>query len=163
MAAIRASCLALESSEWQPCSIQGTLHGSTWRRLSQRSRGLLRHPSLGCKQNSQRPASSRLIVPQCYWSKLDGNATSTWSDAHITEKGIQQARKANAFWAQEIATQKIPTPESYYTSPLDRCLATANLTFSGLKLPSCHPFIPEVKEVSRRPLRVKCLQSHCSR
>lgn len=70
----------------------------------------------------------------------------------MTETGIQQAQKANRFWAEEIAARKIPTPESYYTSPLDRCLATANWTFAGLKLPSTHPFVPEVKEVSPPPI-----------
>ncbi|MCJ1470962.1 hypothetical protein MMC07_009610 [Pseudocyphellaria aurata] len=90
----------------------------------------------------------------CYWSKLEGYGNSYWSDAHLTEKGIQQARKANAFWTHEIATQKIPTPESYYVSPLDRCLATSNVTFSGLELPSGHPFIPVVKELLREEIGV---------
>jgi len=84
-----------------------------------------------------------------YWSKLDGNDTVTWADAHLTGTGIQQARKANAFWATEMEEQKIPVPENYYTSPLHRCLATANATFSGLRLPASHPFIPEVKELLR--------------
>ena len=84
---------------------------------------------------------------QCYWSEKDGNATVTWADAHLTENGITQAQIANAFWAKEIAQQKIPVPQTYYTSPLSRCLATANITFSGLTLPSREPFIPEVKEV----------------
>ncbi|MCJ1266854.1 hypothetical protein MMC22_006739 [Lobaria immixta] len=80
----------------------------------------------------------------CYWSKLYGNGTISWFDAVLTENGIQQALKANRFWSQQIATQKIPTPESYYTSPFDRCMATANYTFSGLTLPSGNPFIPEL-------------------
>ena len=85
----------------------------------------------------------------CYYSELDGNTTVTWSDAHLTPLGVTQALRVNAFWASEIATQKIPTPQSYYTSPLTRCLQTANLTFSGLDLPARHPFIPEVKELFR--------------
>jgi len=60
---------------------------------------------------------------------------------------MKQAQIASKFWAHEIATQKIPVPNTYYTSPLDRCLATANITFSGLKLPNRKPFVPEVKEV----------------
>ena len=40
-------------------------------------------------------------------------------------------------------------PQKYYTSPLHRCLATANVTFSGLELPDAQPFIPEVKELLR--------------
>ncbi|MCJ1224604.1 hypothetical protein MMC12_001249 [Toensbergia leucococca] len=85
----------------------------------------------------------------CYWSEKDGNGTVVWADAHLTNTGIAQAQSANAFWASEISKQKIPTPQTYYTSPLDRCLATANITFSGLNVPSRHPFIPEVKEVFR--------------
>ena len=81
----------------------------------------------------------------CYWSLLDGNDTVIWSDAHLTEGGIEQALVANDFWHTLIIEQKITTPQSYYTSPLSRCLATANLTFSGLPLPPKHPFIPTVK------------------
>lgn len=85
----------------------------------------------------------------CYWSLLNGNATATWSDAHLTDNGIAQALKANAFWLSRIQTQKIPTPENYYVSPLSRCLATANLTFSGLPLPAKHAFLPTIKEKLR--------------
>jgi broad specificity phosphatase PhoE len=83
----------------------------------------------------------------CYWSKLDGNGTITWSDARVTDLGASQALAANAFWKRELVEAKIPAPESYYTSPMDRCLATANLTFTGLELPAARPFEPVVKEV----------------
>jgi broad specificity phosphatase PhoE len=86
---------------------------------------------------------------QCYWSIRDGNGTVTWADARITENGIAQAQKANAFWASHIISQKIPVPETYYTSPLTRCLETANVTFFGLDLPSRKPFVPTVKELFR--------------
>ena len=85
----------------------------------------------------------------CYYSEKDGNSTVTWADAHLTPNGVAQALSNNAFWAAEIKTQKIPTPQSYYTSPLTRCLATANLTFVGLDLPKKYPFVPEVKELLR--------------
>lgn len=85
----------------------------------------------------------------CYYSLLDGNDTVTWADARITPKGVAQALTVHAFWASEIKNQKIPTPQSYYTSPLTRCLETANLTFGGLKLPARHPFVPTVKEFFR--------------
>ncbi|KIX02793.1 uncharacterized protein Z518_08735 [Rhinocladiella mackenziei CBS 650.93] len=81
----------------------------------------------------------------CYWSLLEGNETTVWADAHLTEAGIEQALKANAFWLSRIEDEKIPTPEHYYTSPLYRCLSTANLTFSGLPLPARHPFLPTIK------------------
>jgi len=84
-----------------------------------------------------------------YWSKLDGDGILSWSDAHLTEQGKSEALQANAFWAHEIVTQKIPVPETYCTSPLDRCITTANLTFNGLPLPAERPFVAEVKELLR--------------
>ncbi|EMC92228.1 hypothetical protein BAUCODRAFT_38246 [Baudoinia panamericana UAMH 10762] len=85
----------------------------------------------------------------CYWAELNGNATANWADADLTPNGINQALVAHNFWAQEIAIQKIPFPQSYYTSPLTRCLRTANLTFSGLNLPAYYPFVPTVRELFR--------------
>ncbi|TVY38403.1 putative phosphoglycerate mutase [Lachnellula subtilissima] len=90
----------------------------------------------------------------CYWSLKDGNGTITWSDALLTSAGIAQAEKANAFWRSQIASQNIPTPESYYTSPLLRCLATANVTFSGLDLTEDRQFVPTIKELFREELGV---------
>ena len=86
---------------------------------------------------------------QCYWSEKDGNATVTWADAHIDSNGIAQAQIAADFWASRIKLQKIPLPQTYYTSPLTRCLETANITFSQLPLPEHKPFIPTVKELFR--------------
>jgi len=90
----------------------------------------------------------------CYWSLQEGNGTISWSDALLTPAGEAQALKANAFWSTLITTQKIPVPESYYTSPLTRCLDTCNLTFSSLPLPSTHPFIPVIKELFREAIGV---------
>ena len=56
---------------------------------------------------------------------------------------------ANVFWRTQISSQKIHVPQSYYTSPLHRCLATAELSFSGLELPHNQPFVPVVKELLR--------------
>jgi broad specificity phosphatase PhoE len=85
----------------------------------------------------------------CYWSLQDGNGTSTWADALLTPTGEAQAIKAHDFWSSLLTTQKIPAPQSYYASPLLRCLATASLTFSGLELPKDRPFIPLIKELFR--------------
>lgn len=89
---------------------------------------------------------------QCYYAELDGNATVTWADADLTANGVKQALIANTFWKHEIATQYIPYPQSYYTSPLTRCLRTANLTFSGIDVPYYYPFIPTVKELFRESI-----------
>ena len=85
----------------------------------------------------------------CYYSLVNGNATSTWSDARLSPLGINQALGVNAFWARQLESQKQPAPQSYYTSSLTRCLQTANYTFNGLDLPASHPFVPEVKELLR--------------
>ncbi|KAM5463461.1 putative phosphoglycerate mutase pmu1 [Microsporum audouinii] len=88
-----------------------------------------------------------------YWSKLDGNGTITWSDAHLTEEGVNQAKVARDTWATQMK-KSVPLPEAYYTSPLDRCLATAKITFSELQLPATKPFVPTVKELLRETLGV---------
>lgn len=85
----------------------------------------------------------------CYWSLLNGNTTATWADAELTQNGITQALIANNFWSSRLEIEKIPPPESCYTSPLQRCLATANLTFSNLTLPETHSFKPTIKEFLR--------------
>ncbi|PQE13800.1 phosphoglycerate mutase protein [Rutstroemia sp. NJR-2017a BVV2] len=88
-------------------------------------------------------------TPACYYSILDGNATVTWADAHLDPAGISQAQKAAAYWASRLTLQKIPAPQSYYTSPLYRCLQTSNITFSTLSLPKSRPFKPTIKELFR--------------
>jgi broad specificity phosphatase PhoE len=98
------------------------------------------------------PDLTELTNPQCYWSLQDGNDTSTWADALLTPKGEAQAQKANKFWQSLIEAQKIQTPQSYYTSPLLRCMATASITFSGLDLPEDRPFKPLIKELIREAI-----------
>ncbi|KAL1968181.1 hypothetical protein VTN77DRAFT_2016 [Rasamsonia byssochlamydoides] len=89
----------------------------------------------------------------CYWSLLDGNETMTWADARLTEVGQEQARVAHAAWEKQIE-RKIPFPESFYVSPLNRCLQTARITFEGLDKPAVKPFRPVVKELLRETLGI---------
>lgn len=90
----------------------------------------------------------------CYWAQLKGNGTSTWEDAEITSDGILQAQMAHNFWKRELETERVPYPQSYYTSPMARCLATANITFAGLDLPVYYPFVPTVKELLREGISI---------
>jgi len=85
----------------------------------------------------------------CYWAVREGNATAYWNDAHLTPAGIESAEKANAYWKSRIAEQKIKTPEQFYTSPMARCLETAQITFGDIDLPESKPFVPTVKEYLR--------------
>lgn len=99
----------------------------------------------------------------CYYAELPGNATVTWEDAALTSFGRAQAVVAHDFWRQEIEQQKIQTPQSYYTSPLDRCLSTAQLTFADLPLPKKYPFKPVVKELLREGISIHTCDRRSSR
>lgn len=89
---------------------------------------------------------------QCYWAELDGNSTASWNDAHLTNNGIAQALIANTLWKRLIKEQAIHTPDAFFTSPLYRCLSTANLTFNGVKLET--KFVPTVKELLRESISI---------
>lgn len=84
-----------------------------------------------------------------YWSKLEGNGTVIWADAHLTDVGKGQVLQAHDFMAEQISGNKMPAPQTYYVSPLYRCLQTANLTFARLNLPHDRPFQPVIKELLR--------------
>lgn len=87
------------------------------------------------------------VMWDCYWSTLKGNKTVTWADAHLTGIGKQQARDAHDTWKKTIADQGMKTPESFYVSPLDRAIETANITFTGVIEPSSYK--STVKEMLR--------------
>ncbi|KAK2836927.1 hypothetical protein FQN49_006584 [Arthroderma sp. PD_2] len=97
-----------------------------------------------------------------YWSKLDGDGTIIWSDAHLTKEGINQAKVARDTWVAQMK-DSVPLPEAYYTSPLDRCLATAKITFGDLQLPHSKPFVPIVKELLRETTGVHTCDRRSSR
>lgn len=90
----------------------------------------------------------------CYWGEINGNASVIWEDAPLDPAGVTQAAVvAHNFWQHEIDVQKIPTPQSYYVSPLTRCLQTANYTYEGLS-GLVRPFIPTVKEYLREGISI---------
>ncbi|KAI4229124.1 MAG: hypothetical protein L6R36_001081 [Xanthoria steineri] len=84
-----------------------------------------------------------------YWAAQQGDASSRWVDPHLTATGIEQAHAVHAFWKHQLAVAKTPAPQTYYCSPLYRCLETANITFRGLDLPADRPYKPIVKELLR--------------
>jgi broad specificity phosphatase PhoE len=90
----------------------------------------------------------------CYWSTLDGDGETFWADAHITDKGVSQALAVHSFWKRKIAERSILAPEKFFVSPLDRCLRTAQLTWTDIKLSAQHPFDPEVKELLREAIGI---------
>ncbi|KAL5394255.1 hypothetical protein PMIN03_011700 [Paraphaeosphaeria minitans] len=89
----------------------------------------------------------------CYWSMLDGADGVIWSDALLTEVGQGQAKDVNGLW-QKLLPKGIPTPETYYVSPLTRTIETADLSFKGLNLPHDKQYRPYIKELVREVLGV---------
>ncbi|KAL8928594.1 MAG: hypothetical protein Q9208_001828 [Pyrenodesmia sp. 3 TL-2023] len=89
-----------------------------------------------------------------HYASLPGDLHGPWSDAHLTPLGISQALAVHAFWAHQFTHALTPAPQSYYTSPLYRCLQTANLTFQNLDLPADRPYRLIVKELLREVLGV---------
>lgn len=72
----------------------------------------------------------------------------------MTESGENEALKAHAFFKSHFANDGFPYFESYYSSPLTRCVTTADLTFGGLSLPASRPFAPVIKEYLREGISI---------
>lgn len=94
------------------------------------------------------------LIPQCFWSLQTGNGTVSWQDALLTDAGIKEAYKANAYFKSRFEEQGMPYFESYYTSPLARCVITAKVTFGSLNLPHEQRFYPTVKEYFRESISI---------
>jgi broad specificity phosphatase PhoE len=82
----------------------------------------------------------------CYWSILDGADGVTWSDANLTEVGQGQAKDVNGLW-KKLLQEGIPSPETFYVSPLTRTIETADLSFQGLEFAEGKQYKPFIKEV----------------
>lgn len=111
---------------------------------------------MGCKLIYRPPISpSHINSSKCYYSMLEGNSTTSWADAQLTPKGVAQAELASKTWARAL-NAGLPPPQSYYSSPLTRCLQTAYHTFSTIaeSLDSRYPFAPKVKELLRETIGV---------
>lgn len=84
---------------------------------------------------------------------LNGAENITWSDAHLTPLGIQQARDVHNLW-KALLPNGIPYPENYYVSPLVRAIQTADLSFKDLSLPEGKEYKPVVKELLREAIGI---------
>ena len=89
----------------------------------------------------------------CFYSTLNGSTNVTWSDAHLTPVGIRQAEDVSAFWVSQTG-KGTPTPQTFYSSPLDRAIHTAQITFGGLDLPEDRRFTPIIKEMLREGIGI---------
>jgi broad specificity phosphatase PhoE len=106
---------------------------------------------LGCTSTLliDKAASHGLTAQQCYYSVLDGADGITWSDAHLTGLGQDQAKNVHDLWRKLLA-KGIPPPERYYVSPLTRTIETADLSFKELALGDDRSYKPQIKEVRVR-------------
>ena len=88
---------------------------------------------------------------QAKFSKLAGDDTQHWADAHLTKLGISQAKELNHF-VTEASKAEMPFPSTIYVSPLARCLQTAQYIYSPIFNARGDPFKPTVKELIRERL-----------
>ncbi|KAK0705939.1 histidine phosphatase superfamily [Lasiosphaeria miniovina] len=102
---------------------------------------------------------------EAHWARLDGDGTTTWSDASLTPTGISEARAIQVFWADAASSFKLPLAPRHYVSPLARCLETCELAFAGLTVPDTPvpPFKPIIKELVRERLGVHTCDRRRSR
>ncbi|KAF2100198.1 putative phosphoglycerate mutase [Rhizodiscina lignyota] len=87
-----------------------------------------------------------------HWSHLDGDGKVTWADSRLDQEGLEQATVLGQFWIDAVANDKIPIPETIYSSPLTRCLETTRLVFSKAMKAQGAQFQPIVKELLRERL-----------
>lgn len=73
----------------------------------------------------------------------------SWVDPLLTDKGVEQAKGLGKFWTDAIATDHMPLPQRFCTSPLTRCLQTTHATWSDVPLPDGGTFQPMVIEAAR--------------
>lgn len=79
----------------------------------------------------------------CYWSIQDGNSTMEWYDALLTDNGHDQINTLSDSWKSQLYTNNAPLPQSYYVSPMRRCLQTYNYTWSSILNDTKVPLIKE--------------------
>ncbi|KAM0353054.1 hypothetical protein ACHAPU_001941 [Fusarium lateritium] len=91
----------------------------------------------------------------CYWGLQSGNGTAIWEDAHLTPAGVNEARKANAYFKSRFEDEGMPFFDKFYASPLSRCIETAHETFKGLNFPKDKSFAPVIKELLREGISIR--------
>lgn len=79
----------------------------------------------------------------CYWSIQYGNETMEWYDATLTDNGYDQVNTLSESWKKQLFTNNAPLPQSYYVSPMRRCLQTYNYTWFSILNDTRVPLIKE--------------------
>lgn len=84
----------------------------------------------------------------CYWQMQEGNGTMEWYDAELTANGQKQIESLSEAWKEQLYTNGAPFPQSFYVSPMRRCLQTYNDTWSSITNQS-DKYVPVIKEFAR--------------
>ncbi|PIA89057.1 hypothetical protein CB0940_07286 [Cercospora beticola] len=80
---------------------------------------------------------------EAHWARLPGDEKTTWLDARLTSKGKQQAQDLRSFWLHASQVDKVPLPQTIYSSPLIRALQTTSLAFQDIPELKFKPIIKE--------------------
>lgn len=83
---------------------------------------------------------------------MDGDGEIIWTDSQLNGDGVEQAKELGLLWSKFVAEDKIPLPETIYSSPLARCLETTRLVFANVVSVQGVQFHPIVKELLRERL-----------
>jgi broad specificity phosphatase PhoE len=73
-------------------------------------------------------------------------------DAKLTEDGIRLAQHLGSLWVDWADAVGVPLPETFYTSPLARCLETTELVYAPVMARHGRTLRPVVKELLRERL-----------
>lgn len=68
----------------------------------------------------------------CHFAELDGDpepgSNITWVDAELSKLGKRQAGEQAKFWKSQYEHAKMPRPNSWWVSPMERACRTAQIT-----------------------------------
>ncbi|KAK1810788.1 putative phosphoglycerate mutase pmu1 [Friedmanniomyces endolithicus] len=92
-----------------------------------------------------------------------GDGDLRWEDAKLTARGETEAGVVRQFWERATATDRTALPDRYFSSPLVRCLQTANLTYHKLSEATTVTFRPTVSEGLREIHGIHTCDRHGSR
>lgn len=80
---------------------------------------------------------------KCDLRTRPGNAIMEWIDAALTPEGIRQSSELSNSWAVQLSSNRAPLPESFYVSPMRRCMETYFYTWKNITDFSPRPIVKE--------------------
>lgn len=101
----------------------------------------------------------------CHYAALPGDPLSDirWIDARLSKLGERQAAAQGTFWRDQLSVKKMPTPQAWYASPMERACRTAQITFEPLNDELRLNFVPLIKEKLREENGIHTCDQRSSR